>query len=292
MLKIGQVEVSRVEEIVLHEQTTLLAEWTDATLAQHRDLMVPNFYDVEVGAFRVNIQSWLLKTPSQTILIDTCGGNHKDRPASPRFHQLNTPYLDRLQAAGVSPADISIVICTHLHIDHVGWNTHLVDGKWVPTFPNAKYVFPRIEVEWRDPARGAREKPHAANLPFIDSVQPILDAGMAMLVEGNERFSDEIDFIPTPGHAPGMMAVRLRSGGKEALFVADVTHLPIQVYHPNWSTKYCEDQVLAAQTRRRVFEYLADNRSLMFPGHYNHPHGGYLTRRDNGFIFTPTERVP
>lgn len=292
MLKIGQVEITRIEEVVLHEQTNLFSEWSDATLAEHRDLLVPNFYDAEAGAFRVSIHSWLLRTPAQTILVDTCSGNFKERPASPRFHRLDTPYLDRLKAAGVAPEDVDIVINTHLHVDHVGWNTRLDDGRWVPTFPNAKYVFPRVEVEWRDPRRGAREKPEAVNLPFLDSVQPILDAGLATLVEGNERFSDEIDFIPTPGHAPGQMALRVRSGGKEALIVADVTHLPVQAYHPRWSTKYCEDPKLATQTRLRVFEYCADNRSLMLPGHYNVPHGGYLTRQGDAFAFTPSQRVP
>jgi glyoxylase-like metal-dependent hydrolase (beta-lactamase superfamily II) len=123
-------------------------------------------------------------------------------------------------------------------------------------------------------------------------VQPILDAGMATQVEGNERFSDEIDFIPVPGHAPGMMAVRIRAGGEEAVIVADVTHLPIQVYYPRWSTKYCEDQKLAAQTRQRMFEYCVDNRCVMLPAHYNVPHGGYLVRHGDGFAFTPLEQVP
>jgi glyoxylase-like metal-dependent hydrolase (beta-lactamase superfamily II) len=292
MIKVGKAEISRIEEVVLDEQPSLFSGWTDETLAKHRDLMVPNFYDPKAGAFRANIHSWLVKLGGKVILIDTCGGNFKDRPASPRFHQLNFPYLERLKAAGVTPADVDTVICTHLHIDHVGWNTHLVDGKWVPTFTNAKYIFPRIEVEWRDPKRGAKEKPPAVNLPFIDSVQPILDAGMATLVEGTERFGDEIDFMPTPGHAPGQMAVRLRSGGEEALFVADISHQPIQVYYPDWSSKYCEDPKLATQTRRRMFEYLADNKSLMLPGHYGPPHGGYIMRSGEGFELKLPDATP
>jgi glyoxylase-like metal-dependent hydrolase (beta-lactamase superfamily II) len=130
----------------------------------------------------------------------------------------------------------------------------------VPTFPIATYIFPRVEVEWRDPAQGAKDKPETVNLVFLDSVQPILDAGMAKLVEGDERFSDEIDFMPAPGHAPGQMAVRLRAGGGEAIFIADVTHLPIQAYYPSWCARYDENPALSAETRRRMFELNAPAR--------------------------------
>src|SRR3990170_8194770 len=285
MLSIAGVAVTRVEEVILHEATTLFAEWTDEKLEQHRDVLLPHCFDPGANAFYASIHSYLVKTPRQMILIDTCGGNDKPRPASPRFDHLNTPWLDRLRAAGATPEAIDTVICTHLHIDHVGWNTRLVDGKWVPTFPNARYVFPRIEVEWRDPNRGAANRPAPANLPFLDSVLPILEADQAVLVEGNERWTEEIDFMPTPGHAPGQMAVRLRAGGEEVIFIADVMHQPVQIYHPTWNAKYCEDQELAPRTRRRMLEYCADHNSLVLPAHFCFPHGGHIRRRGEGFVY-------
>jgi glyoxylase-like metal-dependent hydrolase (beta-lactamase superfamily II) len=287
MLSIGDVEITRIEEVVLNEPTTLFADWNDTVLEQHRDLMVPHCFNVKDHTFYASIHSYLIKTPGQTILIDTCGGNDKPRPASPRFHMLNIPWLDRLKAAGAAPKDIDTVICTHLHVDHVGWNTRLVDGKWVPTFPNAKYVFPRIEVEWRDPNQGAADKPPATHHVFLDSVLPILEAGKAQLVEGTERWSDEIDFMPTPGHAPGQMAVRVRTGGEEIVFTADIMHQPVQVFNPGWSSKFCEDPVLATKTRKRMFDYFADNKSLVFPAHFGFPHGGYISRRGDGYDFKP-----
>lgn len=292
MLSIGVFEITRVEEVVLHEPTTLFAGWTDEVLERHRDLLVPNFFDAKAHAFYASIHSYLIKTPDKTILIDTCGGNDKPRPASPRFDHLNIPWLDRLKAAGATPEQVDTVICTHLHVDHVGWNTRLVDGQWVPTFPNAQYVFPRVEVEWRDPTRGAADKPPATHHVFLDSVLPILDAGKAVLVEGNEKWTDEIDFMPTPGHAPGQMAVRLRAGGEEVVFVADIMHQPVQVYHPEWSSKFCENPELATKTRLRMLNYLAENKSLFFPAHFGFPHGGYVSRRGDGYAFTPSERDP
>jgi glyoxylase-like metal-dependent hydrolase (beta-lactamase superfamily II) len=290
VLALGDVTVTRVEEVILHEATSLFAEWTDDMLQRHEDVLLPHCFDTANNAFFVSIHSYLVKTPKQTILIDTCGGNDKPRPASPRFDRLNTPWLERLKTAGASPEQIDTVICTHLHIDHVGWNTRLENGKWVPTFPAARYVFPRAEVEARDPKRGAANKPEAMNLPFVDSVLPILEAGRATLVEGDERWSDEIDFMPTPGHAPGQMAVRLRAGGEEVIFIADVMHQPVQIYHPTWNAKYCENQELAPRTRRRMLDYCADHGSLVLPAHFCFPHGGHIRRNGDGFVYAPSAR--
>jgi glyoxylase-like metal-dependent hydrolase (beta-lactamase superfamily II) len=292
MLSFGEVTVTRVEEAILHEATTLYAEWAADTLERHRDVLLPHGYDPGSGNLYVSIHSYLVKTPRRTILIDTCSGNGKPRPASPRFDRLDTRWLDRLKAAGVTPDQVDTVICTHLHVDHVGWNTRLEKGKWVPTFANARYIFPRVEVEWRDPKRGAAAKPPAVNQPFVDSVLPILEAGRAVLVEGNERLTDEIDLMPTPGHAPGQMAVRLRAGGEEVIFIADVMHQPVQIYHPDWNTKYCENQELAARTRRHMLDYCADHRSLVLPSHFGFPHGGRIGRRGDEFVYEPLARDP
>jgi len=291
VVRVGDVEVRRIEEIMLLEPSNIFAQWRKEMAGEHAWLE-PNYYDAQADAFVTSIHSWLLKMPGCKILIDSASGNGKERPASPRFAHLDTPYLQRLEAAGAAPADIDLVICTHLHVDHVGWNTRLVDGRWQPTFRNATYVISRAEIEARDPKRGAAAKPSATHLPFLDSVLPILEAGKARIVEGNERLTDEIDLIPVPGHSPGQMAVRLRSRGEEALFIADVMHQPIQVYHPSWNSRYCEDPELAARTRRWVLEYCAEHGNLMLPVHFGAPHCGRVTRHGERFAFVPSATMP
>jgi glyoxylase-like metal-dependent hydrolase (beta-lactamase superfamily II) len=292
MIRIGDFEITRIEEIQLPEPSSLFAEWRAEHVAEHRDLLPRSFYDPATDCFVSSIHSWLVRTPNQVILIDTCGGNGKPRPASPRFDHLDRPYLQRLAAAGVRPEDVDVVINTHLHVDHVGWNTTLADGAWVPTFRKARYLFPRIEREARDPMRGAANRPLATLLPFKDSVQPILEAGMAELLEGNETLAPGIDLMPVRGHAPGQMAVRLRSGGQEALFIADVMHQPVQVYHPDWNSKYCENPELARQTRMRVLEYCAEHASLVLPAHFGAPHCGRISRQGERFTLTLSDTMP
>jgi glyoxylase-like metal-dependent hydrolase (beta-lactamase superfamily II) len=238
------------------------------------------------------VHSWLIRAPDRTILVDTCGGNRKTRPLSPRFDQLDTSYLDRLKAAGVTPDDIDMVLLTHLHVDHVGWNTRLDNGRWVPTFRNARYVVSRTELAAQDPARGAKAKPPEANRPFVDSVQPILDAGLMDVMEGDERLAEGFDLMPIPGHTPGMIALRVRSRGEEALFAGDIAHQPVQIAQPDWSTKYCADPAQAAASRRRVLAQCADSNALLCPVHFGWPYCGRIARQGAGFAFVPHDREP
>jgi glyoxylase-like metal-dependent hydrolase (beta-lactamase superfamily II) len=292
MLKIGDVEVHRIEEQVIYEPMTLFPDFHPEGLESNLKWLAPHYYDAQRGMFPTSVHSWLLKTPERTILIDTCGGNGKTRPVSPRFHMLNTPYLDRLKAADVTPEQVDFVILTHLHIDHVGWNTRLINGKWVPTFRNAQYIMSRAERDAQDPTHDARDKPEGVKLPFIDSVQPILDAGLAQIVEGNETLFPGVDLIPIPGHTPGMMAIRVRSKGEEALFAGDIAHQPIQVAYPDWSSKYCADPAQSAATRRRIFDYCAERCCLMLPVHFGWPYCGRVARRGNDFVYLPNDREP
>jgi glyoxylase-like metal-dependent hydrolase (beta-lactamase superfamily II) len=292
MFRIGDIEVHRIEEHMIFEPMNLFPDFEQAALDQNLDWLRPHYYDAGKAMFPTSVHSWLLKTPKLTILIDTCGGNNKTRPVSPRFHQLNTPYLDRLRAAGVAPEQVDFVILTHLHIDHVGWNTRLEDGRWVPTFPNAKYIMSRVERDAADPQRGARDKSEGFNLPFVDSVQPILDAGLAQIVEGNEKLFDGIELMPIGGHTPGMMAVKVRSRGEDALFAGDIAHQPIQIARPDWSTKYCADPRQAAATRRKVFDYCAESDSLLLPVHFGWPYCGRIARKGEAYTFLPFERAP
>ena len=294
MIRIGRFEIERVEEIVLREPKALYADWDEARVDPIRDWFVGDYYDPADGSFATSIHSWLVRDGDVTILIDTGGGNGKPRPASPRFDGLDLPYLDRLAAKGVTPDTVDHVLLTHLHVDHVGWNTHEVDGAWVPTFPRATYVMTETELAWRDPERGAKDKPPAATYPFLDSVKPLFDTGANVkVVQGDETaYLPGIDFMPLPGHAPGMMGIRLRDGGAEALFIADVMHQPIQVTNPTWSSKYCEDPTVANATRARVLEHAAETGCLILPAHFGGTHCGYVRRDGDGYAWEPSTVMP
>lgn len=292
MIRIGDVVISRVEETLLREDTSLFAEWTPEMAPAYRELVKPGLYDTEAKAFIVSVHSWLVRANGKTIVIDTCGGNCKERPNSPRFHRFNFPFLDRLQAAGAAPQDVDYVICTHLHVDHVGWNTTLVDGEWVPTFPNATYIISRAENDACDASKTGHEVPAWLLGPYLDSVKPVIEAGQVKFVEGNEQLLDSVDLMPTPGHSPGQMAVRVCSGDDEALFVGDVTHQPLQVLNPAWNSKYCQNAAGARDTRMRVFEYCAERNCLMLPAHYARPHYGRVSRKGDSFTFLPGDVLP
>ncbi len=288
MIKVGTIEITRIEEMMLAEPLASFVGIGPDELAAQRDWHGAEFFNEAEQSFVTSVHVWLVKTPTLTILVDTGGGNAKDRPMSPRFHMRDVPFLDELAKSGVRREDVNLILLTHLHVDHVGWNTMMVDGKWVPTFPNATYVMSAKEVEARDPKQGGAARPPGAQAPFIDSVQPIIDAGLARLVEGNETIAEGIDLMPIPGHAPGQMAIRIRSGGKEALFIADAMHQPIQVRYPHVNSKYCEDQELARKTRAELLAYAADHDALILPGHFGKPHGGHVVRDPKGgYHFVP-----
>lgn len=292
MIRLGDFEISRVEEVVLDEDASFLANFNDDILQQHRGWMAPRYYNEARKAFLTTIQTWILKTPDKTIIIDTSGGNDKNRPLSPRFHMLSTDFAARLKACGVDPDKVDMVILTHLHVDHVGWNTRLEGDRWVPVFPNAEHVVSAIELDVRDPKRGAASRPPASWNTFNDSVLPIVEAGLTRVVEGNENLLPGVDLVPMPGHAPGQMGVKVRSGGEEALFIADVMHNPIQIYYPEWNSKYCENQDLARETRAKVLRHAADAGSLILPGHFGAPHCGYVRRAGDGYVFEPASGTP
>ena len=251
--------------------------------------LAPDFYDAENDLFKVSIHSWLLRRGNVRILIDTCAGNHKCRPTFKLIHELNTPWIERLGQAGVRQEEVDFVVCTHFHVDHVGWNTRLLDGRWVPTFPNARYIFPRLEREALDPAFGVAKVGSSEHAIYRDSILPIIEAGQAVFVEGCESIADGVDLMPVPGHSKGQVAVRVRSCGAEAMFVGDVVHHPLQIYHPEWNSSLCEDPVIARETRLRVLRHCARNASLLAPAHFARPHCGTVRHDSSGFSFLPSE---
>lgn len=292
MIRIGDFEITRIEEMMLAEPVETFAGIGKDEIEAQRSWLVPTYYDEAAHAFPTSIHVWLVKKPGLVMLVDTGGGNGKERPLSPRFHMRDAPFMETLAKAGVKPEDVNYVLLTHLHVDHVGWNTVRDGDAWVPAFPNATYVMSRVEAAHRDPQKGGAGKPPGATQPFVDSVKPVIDAGKARLVEGNESIAEGVDLMPIPGHAPGQMAVRLRSGGAEALFMGDVMHQPIQIHYPQVNSKYCEDQDVARKTRAELLAYAADHHALLLPGHFAAPHCGYVERDGAGYRFAPSKQAP
>ncbi|KOX48007.1 beta-lactamase [Streptomyces purpurogeneiscleroticus] len=257
---------------------------TEAEIAAHERWMAPHHFDPASRRILLSMHSWLVETEGKRILIDGCVGNGKVRDARPDWCNLSTAFLDRLAEAGATPDDIDYVLCTHLHADHVGWNTRLIDGRWVPTFPNATYVFGRTEhAFWQaEHEKGARG-PHLQ--AYRDSVLPILEAGRALVVDEDHVLEGVLHLAPAPGHTPGHVAVWLHCGPEAGAFTGDIIHHPVQVFHPEWSCMGCIDPATAALTRRRLLAQLAEAEGVLFPGHFMAPHAARIATRGDGFAF-------
>ena len=222
-VELGRLRVSAVVERAGPTRPTwLLPDATPEAVDRHRSWLAPHFLD-DKGRFLQSIHTFVVQAPGLTMLVDTCVGNDKDRGGRAPFHMMQTPFLEDLSAAGFPPESIDLVLCTHLHVDHVGWNTRLDAGRWVPTFPRARYLFARREWEhW-----SAERDPDTQRI-MADSVKPVLDAGLEQLVEMDHKLTDEIWLEPTPGHTPGHVSVRLRGSQAEAVITGDLMHCPVR----------------------------------------------------------------
>jgi glyoxylase-like metal-dependent hydrolase (beta-lactamase superfamily II) len=272
-LAVGRVRVAAVVETAGPTRPTwLFPAATPEALAPHRAWLAPHFIDAE-GRLRQSVHTFVVKTPDLTVLVDTCIGNDKDRGGRRPFHMLRTTFLEELRAGGVAPEDVDVVICTHLHVDHVGWNTRLADGRWVPTFPRARYLFARREwVHWTS------EEDDGTKRILADSVAPVLDAGLADLVEMDHRVSDAVWLEPTPGHTPGHVSVRLASDGADAVITGDLMHHPVQVAEPAWQSAFDTDPAQARETRRAFCARFADRPVTVLGTHFHHPTAGRIVR--------------
>lgn len=240
---------------------------------------VPNFtFDAQTKKLNITYQTLVVRMPNCTALIDTCVGDHPNYPDWLNYDK--SPWLAGLKANGLVVEDIDYVFCTHMHIDHVGWNTRTIDGRHVPTFPNAKYIFSRKEYEhWK-----THEAP-SVGPSFEACVNPIVEAGQALLVEDSHVLSNELSLIPSAGHSAGHVCVSLRSRGRHALFTGDLMHHAIQCVEPDWSTMFCLDADQAARTRRGVFERYADTDTLFVPTHFPAPTAGRVRRDGDSWRF-------
>lgn len=280
----GDVSLTRIVESEgpLLSPFELLPDCTPDHIASNLSWLAPRFYAPEAALLVITIQSFLIRAAGKTILVDACSGDHKDR-RRPFFDRREWGWLEKLEAAGVHPEDIDFVLCSHLHVDHVGWNTRLENGTWVPTFPNARYLISKREWDYW------RSNPGVASLArtgdFIsDSVTPVVQAGQAELIDDRHGFSDCINIEPGHGHTPGQFTVRLGGGGKEAILAADVMHTPLQLRYPHWSTHFCVAPKLARQTRQDFLKRHC-NGPMVFPAHFPSPTGGRILRDGDHYGF-------
>jgi glyoxylase-like metal-dependent hydrolase (beta-lactamase superfamily II) len=292
LARIGAFTVTRIEEMLTpgFDPAFLFTEFDPSIYEEDPQLARDNFRDHVSGKLMSSMQSWLVRDGKNVIVIDTGCGNGKTRefPAFRRFHQLNLPYLDRLALAGVRPDDVTHVINTHLHVDHVGWNTRLAEGRWVPTFAKARYIFGAQELDHVRRPTLAAESPET--VPVIeDSVLPVVEAKLTDTVRSGDQLMPGISFEAIPGHTMGQLAVRLSSGGESALFTGDVFHQPMQIVRPLWNSRFCENQDVARATRARVLDAEADRGTVIFPSHFGNPHAGSIRRHGSGYRFVPLE---
>ena len=274
---VGKVKITKVVELETTGSTRFILPLASNDEIRKLPWLIP-YFATEEGRLKMSIHSLVVETPSSRIVVDTGLGNDKEGRSVPTWNNRQGPFLQTMCDAGFAPESIDTVLCTHLHVDHVGWNTRLDSGKWVPTFANARYVFGRTEYEyWRD--HGAEPDKLAV---FNDSVKPIVDAGRADLVASDFRLCDEITLIPTPGHSPGHMSIHIRSDGEEALLTGDVAHHPCQMAHLDWSSTADSDPVQSALTRRELFSRFADTPTLVIGGHFN---AGHIRREGEAFKF-------
>jgi glyoxylase-like metal-dependent hydrolase (beta-lactamase superfamily II) len=276
--QIGDVKITKVVELEATGGSRFILP--DATREAAREIgwLYPHFMDAD-GRLIMSIHALIVETPDRRIMVDTCLGNDKQR-AIPGWHMRTGPFLDDIAAAGYPRESIDTVLCTHLHVDHVGWNTMLVDGKWTPTFPNARYLMGRTEYDhWS--ARGAANA--RGDDPFSDSVKPVFDAGLVDLVASDQVICPEIRLEPTPGHTPGHVSVRIASKGEEALITGDCMHHPCQMARPDWASAADSDPDMARTTRLALLDRCADAPLLVIGTHFSGPTAGRVVR--DGLVY-------
>jgi glyoxylase-like metal-dependent hydrolase (beta-lactamase superfamily II) len=281
----GDVRVHRIldQEAPFFDPLHFFPDLNKEVLEQNLDWFAAKNLDPTTGKLILAVQSYVVQTPHHIILIDSCVGNDKPRPTRPFWHMMKSDRFETaLSAAGFRFEDIDYVMCTHLHVDHVGWNTKLDNGRWVPTFPKAKYLFADRELEfWLQ-----RHKEEPAACPWInDSVLPIVEAKRSEIVQSNYAFSDLVQLVATPGHTIDHYSVHVGRPGADALITGDMVHSPLQVRYPELGMMADYSSTQAADTRRRVFEKYSDTSTLMCTAHFPSPSVGRIESSKGTFQF-------
>jgi glyoxylase-like metal-dependent hydrolase (beta-lactamase superfamily II) len=282
VMTIGEVALHRVEELRI---PNTIAHFTtdEALLARHRHWLSPHFLDAD-DRFDLVFQSWIFECDGRVVLIDPCTGNGKPH-AVPFFDNLDVPFIERLTATGMRPEEVDFVVCTHLHHDHCGWNTELRGGRWMPTFPKARYIIQQAEYDRWGPQHALHPKFAYDDGVFERSVQPVVEAGLADLIAGSHRLSPGMVVEPAPGHTLGHQLLHLASGESHALFTGDCFHHPIQLVEPSIPFGDAEDLPQAIATRIALAERAADLGALLIPAHLDAPHAVRVRREDGTLRF-------
>ena len=281
--RIGKVTVTKIVEMEVTGGSRFILPQATYEAVLPIAWLQPHFAD-ERGRLKMSIHALVVETPERRIIVDTCLGNDKENRRIPTWNNLQGPFLADLADAGFPRESIDTVLCTHLHVDHVGWNTMLVDGTagqkiWVPTFPRARYLMGRVEfAHWQK----QRDRDDMAAV-FADSVAPIHAAGLADLVETDHRISDEISLVPTLGHTPGHVSVRIVSEGEEALITGDFMHHPCQIARPDWSSTADSDPDEARRTRQRMLAELCGRPVLVIGTLFAGATAGHIERDGDAY---------
>jgi glyoxylase-like metal-dependent hydrolase (beta-lactamase superfamily II) len=281
-LKVGAASVERIaesEEPIL-DPLQLFPDASAQDLAAQMSWLAPRFYDPASGLLPTPIQGFVVRAGGRIIVVDTCVGDCKERKR-PLFHRQRRDWLGRL---GVRPEAVDFVVCTHFHVDHVGWNTRLEDGRWVPSFPRARYLFVREEWDYWRSAEGLRAMERAGDY-MADSVLPVVEAGVADFVAMDHAITPEVQLVPAAGHTPGCVCIDIRSHGARLVLAGDLMHTPLQCAYPEWSTRFCTEPARAARTRIRLLSEWSDGRTIVVPTHFPAPSAVTLERRNGAFAF-------
>lgn len=290
----GRVTVDKVAELprLALDPTWLLGNATVGGIAEERPWLGDDFVEAATGKLVISVHSYVVRTPHHTILVDTCCGNGRHRGPDSPFHDLTTDYLANLQAVGLTPADIDLVFCTHLHVDHVGWNVVERDGRFVPTFPNARYLFNRQDFEHRMEFDRTGQGSFATRTAFRECVLPLVEQGRVTFVDSAHVIEQEIDhdlsLVSLPGHCPGHTGLKIRGAGTEALITGDAIHHPIQLPRPDWYCAADLDPGLSSRTRRTLIENYADKDLILLSGHFAGGTAGRIVSRGGAVRFAFT----
>lgn len=289
--QIGDLTLDRVveSEFPVLEPKEVYPDCTPYDLTRDMSWLAPRFYDRVSEKLILSFQGFLVRSQGKKILVDTCVGDCKER-RRPSFNHQDLNWLEALRSADCEPEDVDVVICTHFHVDHVGWNTRLIDGQWIPTFPNARYLFAKEEWDYWRSGEGSQNIARTGDY-MADSINPVVEAGLADFVTMNHRVDENISLIPAPGHTPGMVCVNLQSDGHQAIIASDLLHTLLQVVHPEWSTRFCADPELSRQTRTAFLDRYADTEVLIFPAHFPAPTAGHIVRSNRSFKFRFVDEV-
>ncbi|WP_329395961.1 MBL fold metallo-hydrolase [Streptomyces melanogenes] len=288
---LGDVEVTRVVEWQgpFVPARGLVPEIGAEVWKDNEDWLAPDHWEPESDTAVLALQTWVLRSGGRTVLVDTGVGNGRERPDSPQFHHWQGDFLGALARAGVRPEDVDVVVNTHLHSDHVGWNTRDADGEWVPTFPNARYLLPAADDFHYGPdnayAKGVRRDDR---LLYEDSVAPVHRAGQSVLWDGSYRIDEHLTLESAPGHTPGSSVLRLASGTDRAVFVGDLLHSPVQILDPSCNSGFCLDTEQSVASRRRILERAAAERELVVPAHFAGAGLVEVRREGSGFALAPS----